>query len=44
MFRNTILYGREIVTLNQVYDALFSKMKMKQYVDEPIVHGQGPAI
>ena len=29
-FRDLILYSRDTVTLNEVYEALFSKEKMKQ--------------
>ena len=31
-FRDTILYSRDTLTLDEVYDALFSKEKMKQLV------------
>ena len=31
-FRDTILYSRDIVTLDEVYDALYFKEKMKQLV------------
>ena len=31
-FRDTILYGRETLTLDEVYDASFSKDKMKHLV------------
>ena len=31
-FRYTILYSHDILTLDEVYDALFSKEKMKQLV------------
>ena len=31
-FRDTILYSRDTLTLNEVYEALFSKEKMKQLI------------
>lgn len=33
-FRDTILYGRDTLTIEEVYDALFSKEKMKHLVFE----------
>ena len=38
-FRDTILYSRDTLTLNEVYEALFSKEKMKQLVVRPKAHG-----
>ena len=38
-FRDTILYSRETLTLNEVYEALFSKEKMKQLIVRPEVQG-----
>ena len=32
IFRDTILYSRDTLTLNEVYEALFSKEKMKQLI------------
>ena len=47
-FRNTILYSHDTLTLNEVYEALFSKEKIKQLIvrleaqgDNLFVHG-GP--
>ena len=37
-FRDTILYSRDTLTLNEVYEALFSKEKMKQLIVRPKVH------
>ena len=34
-FRDTILYSRDILTLNEVYQALFSKEKLKQLIVGP---------
>ena len=34
-FRDTILYSRDTLTLNEVYGALFSKEKMKQLIVRP---------
>ena len=38
-FRDTILYSRDTLTLNEVYEALFSKEKMKQLIVGSKVHG-----
>ena len=38
-FRDTILYSRDTLTLNEVYEALFSKEKMKQLIVGPEAHG-----
>ena len=38
-FRDTILYSRDTLTLNEVYEALFSKEKMKQLIIEIEAHG-----
>ena len=40
-FRNTILYSREILTLDEVYDTLYSKEKMKQLVVGFEAQGEG---
>ena len=37
-FRDTILYSRDTLTLNEVYEALFSKEKMKQLIVRPKAH------
>ena len=38
-FRDTILYSRDTLTLSEVYEALFSKEKMKQLIVGPEAHG-----
>ena len=38
-FRDTILYSRDTLTLNEVYKSLLSKKKMKQLIVGPEVHG-----
>ena len=38
-FRDTILYSRDNLTLYEVYEALFSKDKMKQLIVRPEAHG-----
>ena len=38
-FRDTILYSRDTLTLNKVYEALFSKEKMKQLIVGPKAQG-----
>ena len=38
-FRDTILYSHDTLTLNEVYEALFSKQKMKQLIVGPEVQG-----
>ena len=38
-FRDTILYSRDTLTLNEVYEDLFSKEKMKQLIIGPEAHG-----
>ena len=38
-FRDTILYSHDTLTLNEVYEALFSKEKMKQLIVGPEAHG-----
>ena len=40
-FRDTILYSRDTLTLDEVYDALFSKEKMKQLVVGSEAQGEG---
>ena len=40
-FRNTILYSRDILTLDEVYDTLYSKEKMKQLVVGFEAQGEG---
>ena len=35
IFRDTILYSHDTLTLNEVYEALFSKEKMKQLIVGP---------
>ena len=42
-FRDTILYSRDTLTLNEVYEALFSKEKMKQLIVGPKAHGENEA-
>ena len=46
-FKDTILYSRDTLTLNEVYEAMFSKEKMKQLIvgleaqgDSLFVHGR----
>ena len=46
-FRDTILYSHDTLTLNEVYEALFSKETMKQLIvgpeaqgDSLLVHGR----
>ena len=34
-FKDTILYNRDTLTLNEVYGALFSKEKMKRLIVRP---------
>ena len=38
-FKDTILYSRDTLTLNEVYEAPFSKEKMKQLIVRPEVQG-----
>ena len=38
-FRDTILYSRDTLTLNEVYESLFSKEKMKQLFLGPEAQG-----
>ena len=38
-FRDTILYSRDTLTLNEVYEDLFSKEKIKQLIVGPEAHG-----
>ena len=38
-FRDTILYSCDTLTLNEVYETLFSKEKMKQLIVGPEAHG-----
>ena len=38
-FRYTILYSHDTLTLNEVYEALFSKEKIKQLIVGPEAHG-----
>ena len=38
-FRDMILYSRNTLTLNEVYEILFSKEKMKQLIVGHEVHG-----
>ena len=38
-FKDTILYSRDTLTLNEVYEALFSKEKMKQLIVGLEAHG-----
>ena len=38
-FSNTILYSRDTLTLNEVYEALFSNEKMKQLIVGPEARG-----
>ena len=38
-FKDLILYSRGSLTLNEVYEALFSKEKMKQLIVVPEAHG-----
>ena len=38
-FRDMILYSRVTLTLNEVYEAMFSKEKMKQLIVGPEAHG-----
>ena len=38
-FRDTILYNRDTLTLNEVYEALFSKEKLKQLIVGPEAQG-----
>ena len=38
-FRDTILYSRDTLTLNEVYEALFSKEKFKQLIVGPEAQG-----
>ena len=38
-FRDTILYSHDTLTLNEVYEALFSKEKMKQLIVRPKTQG-----
>ena len=38
-FKDTILYSRDTLTLNEVYEALFSKDKMKQLIVGTEAHG-----
>ena len=38
-FKDTILYSPDTLTLNEVYEALFSKEKMKQLIVELEAHG-----
>ena len=40
-FRDTILYSRDTLTLDEVYDALFSKEKMKHLVNRSDAQGEG---
>ena len=40
-FRDIILYSRETLTLDEVYDALFSKEKMKHLVVRPEAQAKG---
>ena len=44
IFKDTILYSRDTLTLNEVYEAFFSKEKMKQLIvrhgDSLFVHGR----
>ena len=37
-FKDTILYSRDTLTLNDVFEALFSKEKMKQLMVGPEMH------
>ena len=38
-FRDTILYSRDTLNLNEAYEALFSKEKMKQLIVGPEAQG-----
>ena len=38
-FRDTILYSCDTLTLNEVYEAMFSKEKMKQLIVRLEAHG-----
>ena len=38
-FKDTILYSHDTLTLNEVYEALFSKKKMNQLIVGPEAHG-----
>ena len=40
IFKDTILYSRDTLTLNEVYKALFSKEKMKQLIVRPEAQGE----
>ena len=40
-FRDTILYSRDTLTLNEVCEALFFKEKMKQLIVGPEAQGDG---
>ena len=41
MFRDTILYSRDTLTLDEVYDASYSKEKMKQLIIESEAQEKG---
>ena len=43
-FRDTILYNRDTLTLNEVYEALFSNEKMKQLIVRSEAHGDSPFV
>ena len=38
-FKDTILYSRDTLTINEVYEALFSKDKIMQLIVGPEAHG-----
>ena len=38
-FRDAILYSCDTITINEVYEAQFSKEKMKQLIVGPKTHG-----
>ena len=44
IFRDTILYSRDTLTLDEVYDVLFSNEKMKQLVVESEARGEGLSV
>ena len=37
-FKDTILYSRDTLTLNEVYETMFSKEKIKQLIVGPEAH------
>jgi hypothetical protein len=43
-FRDTILYSRDTLTLNEVYEALQAKEKMKQMVSPESLNSQGEGL